>query len=465
MTELNTHSKIRHQPMSAAAACSRAWPPPAGSCSPRSSRRVKGALAGLSDRRRRHAERRRQQPEDLRLDRQRRHRQHRRGPRRDGQRRRAHRAADDGRRRARGRLGARARRAVARRREDLRQPGHRRLAQRAPLHPADAPVRRRGAARCWRRPPPRSGASTSARSRRSCTRSCTSPRAASSATASLPRMPRRCRCRPPTRSSSRRPSAFRYIGKGNVRIADIVDITTGKAIYGQDVMLPGMKFAVIARPPVVGGKVASARLERGHEGAGRGEDRARSRRRRRRLQVRAARRRRRHRQEHLGGAQGPRGAQDHLGRRAQQGLRLQGLQGPARGGREEARQGRAQRGRRRQGAGLRRQGDHGRVLRAPHPACDHGAAGGHRAHEKAASGRCGRRCRAPAARATTSPRRSASSPRTWCCTPRCSAAASAASPSATSPSRRRCCPRRWAARRSRWCGRARTTSGTASITP
>lgn len=52
-------------------------------------------------------------------------------------------------------------------------------------------------------------------------------------------------------------SAFRYIGKGNVRIADIVDITTGKAIYGQDVMVPGMKYAVIARPPVVGGKVAS----------------------------------------------------------------------------------------------------------------------------------------------------------------------------------------------------------------
>jgi isoquinoline 1-oxidoreductase subunit beta len=52
-------------------------------------------------------------------------------------------------------------------------------------------------------------------------------------------------------------SAFRYIGKGTVRIADLVDITTGKAIYGQDVMLPGMKFAVIARPPVVGGKVAS----------------------------------------------------------------------------------------------------------------------------------------------------------------------------------------------------------------
>src|SRR6476660_3826306 len=52
-------------------------------------------------------------------------------------------------------------------------------------------------------------------------------------------------------------SAFRYIGKGNVRISDIVDITTGKATYGQDIVLPGMRFAVVARPPVVGGKVAS----------------------------------------------------------------------------------------------------------------------------------------------------------------------------------------------------------------
>jgi isoquinoline 1-oxidoreductase beta subunit len=52
-------------------------------------------------------------------------------------------------------------------------------------------------------------------------------------------------------------SAFRYIGKGNVRPTDQVDITTGKAVYGQDIMLPGMKFAVIARPPVVLGKVAT----------------------------------------------------------------------------------------------------------------------------------------------------------------------------------------------------------------
>jgi isoquinoline 1-oxidoreductase beta subunit len=52
-------------------------------------------------------------------------------------------------------------------------------------------------------------------------------------------------------------SAFRYIGKGTIGITDLFDITTGKAIYGQDVMLPGMRYAVIARPPVVGGKVAS----------------------------------------------------------------------------------------------------------------------------------------------------------------------------------------------------------------
>jgi isoquinoline 1-oxidoreductase subunit beta len=50
---------------------------------------------------------------------------------------------------------------------------------------------------------------------------------------------------------------FRYIGKGQVQIYDLHDITTGKAIYGADIHLPGQKYAVIARPPVVGGKVKS----------------------------------------------------------------------------------------------------------------------------------------------------------------------------------------------------------------
>jgi isoquinoline 1-oxidoreductase beta subunit len=48
---------------------------------------------------------------------------------------------------------------------------------------------------------------------------------------------------------------FRYIGKGQVQITDLHDITTGKAVYGADISLPGMKYAVIARPPVVGGTV------------------------------------------------------------------------------------------------------------------------------------------------------------------------------------------------------------------
>ena len=52
-------------------------------------------------------------------------------------------------------------------------------------------------------------------------------------------------------------SEFRYIGKGEVQIYDLHDITTGKAIYGADVSLPGQKYAVVARPPVVGGKVKS----------------------------------------------------------------------------------------------------------------------------------------------------------------------------------------------------------------
>ncbi|MDH3664983.1 MAG: molybdopterin-dependent oxidoreductase, partial [Alphaproteobacteria bacterium] len=52
-------------------------------------------------------------------------------------------------------------------------------------------------------------------------------------------------------------SDFRYIGKGEVQIYDIHDITTGAAVYGADVHLDGMKYAVVARPPVVGGKVTS----------------------------------------------------------------------------------------------------------------------------------------------------------------------------------------------------------------
>lgn len=53
------------------------------------------------------------------------------------------------------------------------------------------------------------------------------------------------------------PKDFRYIGKGQVGIVDLHDITTGKASYGADIRLPGMKYVVIARPPVTGGKLVS----------------------------------------------------------------------------------------------------------------------------------------------------------------------------------------------------------------
>ncbi|TMJ51192.1 MAG: xanthine dehydrogenase family protein molybdopterin-binding subunit [Alphaproteobacteria bacterium] len=53
------------------------------------------------------------------------------------------------------------------------------------------------------------------------------------------------------------PKDFRYLGKGEISIVDLHDITTGAAHYGSDTRLPGMKYAVIARPPVTGGKPVS----------------------------------------------------------------------------------------------------------------------------------------------------------------------------------------------------------------
>jgi isoquinoline 1-oxidoreductase subunit beta len=63
---------------------------------------------------------------------------------------------------------------------------------------------------------------------------------------------------PPARTLTLKdPSQFRYIGKGEVQITDLFDITTGRAMYAQDMSVPGMKFAVVARPPVLGGKAKS----------------------------------------------------------------------------------------------------------------------------------------------------------------------------------------------------------------
>jgi isoquinoline 1-oxidoreductase subunit beta len=63
----------------------------------------------------------------------------------------------------------------------------------------------------------------------------------------------------PSRDSLRlkAPAQFRYIGKGETQLADGSDIVTGKAQYGIDTRFDGMLYAVVARSPVLGGKVSS----------------------------------------------------------------------------------------------------------------------------------------------------------------------------------------------------------------
>jgi isoquinoline 1-oxidoreductase subunit beta len=53
----------------------------------------------------------------------------------------------------------------------------------------------------------------------------------------------------------KKPEQFRYIGKGSPKLIDGSDIVRGKAGYGIDVRKEGMVYAVVARPPVVGGKL------------------------------------------------------------------------------------------------------------------------------------------------------------------------------------------------------------------
>ncbi|MDE3011630.1 MAG: xanthine dehydrogenase family protein molybdopterin-binding subunit [Pseudomonadota bacterium] len=53
------------------------------------------------------------------------------------------------------------------------------------------------------------------------------------------------------------PDQFRYIGKGKTTLVDAQDIVHGRASYGYDTRLPGQLYAVMARPPVYGGKLRS----------------------------------------------------------------------------------------------------------------------------------------------------------------------------------------------------------------
>ncbi|TWC13997.1 MULTISPECIES: xanthine dehydrogenase family protein molybdopterin-binding subunit [unclassified Pseudomonas] len=63
----------------------------------------------------------------------------------------------------------------------------------------------------------------------------------------------------PARDSLRlkQPAEFRYIGKEASRAIDGADVVNGRAVFGADVHFDGMLYAVVARPPVYGGKVRS----------------------------------------------------------------------------------------------------------------------------------------------------------------------------------------------------------------
>lgn len=54
----------------------------------------------------------------------------------------------------------------------------------------------------------------------------------------------------------KKPTEWKYIGKDSP-VIDLDDMITGKAVYGIDARMDDQAFAVVARPPVVGGKVKS----------------------------------------------------------------------------------------------------------------------------------------------------------------------------------------------------------------
>ena len=177
----------------------------------------------------------------------------------------------------------------------------------------------------------------------------------------------------PVSLSLKDPSEFRYIGKEGTNIVDGFNITTGRATYGQDVRLPGQKYAVVARPAVMGGKVASYDATDAKKipgviqiveipapsypmkfqpsGGNRGD-----------------------RRQHLGCDPGSEGAEDQLGRWPARDLRLASLSRADGGDGEAARQSPAQRRRLRGGLRKRGQESRGRVLHPAQRACDDGAA-------------------------------------------------------------------------------------------
>ena len=115
---------------------------------------------------------------------------------------------------------------------------------------------------------------------------------------------RRAARRPPKDVPLKDPKDFKLIGKPLKRL-DTPDKVNGKARYGIDAMLPGLKFATLAACPVFGGKVGKVDDSSRQDDARRAADRG------------ARRSRRRGRRPHVGGQAGPGRARHHLGRRRQ----------------------------------------------------------------------------------------------------------------------------------------------------
>ena len=310
-------------------------------------------------------------------DRGRRHGHHRLPPLRDGPGR-AHRDADDRGRGARSRLEACQGRAGARRRGEVRQPGHRRLAQHPALLRPHASLRRRGAhdARGRGRRAVE-GAGDRGRGEE--------PRGR--AQADWPEA--RLRCPGQGRRPAAGPGARDPAPEGPVPVPLH---RQGPAEAGRRPRHRDRQGAVrpghAARRHALRRRRAAARLRRAGRELRR-HRRAQGARRRegggdrglpRPARLQPAGRRRGHREEYLGGHARPEGAEGRLGRRPERGLRLRGVQGDAGGGRAAAGAGGPQRRRRRRGHGRRRQEDRGGVLHPPPRARDHGAAGGRRPH-------------------------------------------------------------------------------------
>jgi isoquinoline 1-oxidoreductase beta subunit len=64
------------------------------------------------------------------------------------------------------------------------------------------------------------------------------------------------RQRPPRKPTLKEPKDYRLIGTDRVRRKDMGPKTTGEQVYTQDVQLPGMLIAMVARSPRFGGKLA-----------------------------------------------------------------------------------------------------------------------------------------------------------------------------------------------------------------